>query len=81
MTLREKMRIWAPVGVVMAALALFVALVLQPVASANAAQQQAAAAAARGLTCTQTDKANGGFVLDCDPAGVTPSPRDRKSVV
>lgn len=33
-----------------------------------------AAAAQQGLVCTKTDKANGGFVLDCDPPVVaTPS--------
>ena len=49
-------------------LTLLVALVVVPSGSAGAA------ALAQGLNCTKTDKANGGFTLDCDPVGVTPSP-------
>lgn len=70
MTLREKIKqrwfwvSWAVAILLVAA----VSFATQP-ASASAAQQ----AAAQGLTCTKTDKANGGFVLDCDPA-VAPSP-------
>jgi hypothetical protein len=56
-------------------LTLLVALVVVPSGSARASsQQQMAAALAQGLNCTKTDKANGGFTLDCDPVGVTPSP-------
>jgi hypothetical protein len=56
-------------------LTLLVALVVVPSGSARASSgQQLAAALAQGLNCTKTDKANGGFTLDCDPIGATPSP-------
>jgi hypothetical protein len=55
-------------------LSVIVAMVLAWNGPANAQSAAAQAAAARGLNCTQTDKPNGGFVLDCDPSGGTPSP-------
>lgn len=58
---------------------LLVGLILIPTtgkasAADRHAQVAAAAALSSGLTCTKTDKTNGGFILDCDPAGTTPSP-------
>jgi hypothetical protein len=76
MTLREKLRqrwfwgVWA-VAILLVAM---VSFAVQPSSAANAAAAQQAAALAQGLTCTKTDKANGGFILDCDPQGGTPSP-------
>lgn len=59
--------------------ALLVALIFVPTGGASAADRQAQIAAqaalASGLTCVKTDKANGGFTLDCDPVVVpTPTP-------
>jgi hypothetical protein len=43
--------------------------------AAFAMPASAAELAIAGFNCVKTDKANGGFTLDCDPAGqVTPSP-------
>ena len=60
-------------GIVVMLVAMFVAS-----GQADAAQQRAAAVT-QGLNCTKTDKANGGFVLDCDPGSVTPSPSPSSS--
>jgi hypothetical protein len=61
------------VGLAVALLLVLVAMVATWNTSADAAARQAAALS-QGLNCTKTDKANGGFVLDCDPQGGTPSP-------
>lgn len=68
-----KRRVYFATGIVGALVILFATFTT--VGQANAAQR-AAFAAAQGLNCTKTDKANGGFVLDCDPGGPssTPSP-------
>jgi hypothetical protein len=58
----------------MVVLAVFFVAVSQFFGARDARAAELAAAVARGLSCTQTDKANGGFVLDCDPAGGSPSP-------
>jgi hypothetical protein len=49
-----------------------VAATLTTMNAASAASAQSLALA--GLNCTKTDKANGGFTLDCDPVGGAPSP-------
>jgi hypothetical protein len=76
MTLRQKIKqrwFWG-VWVVAVLLVGTVSFAIQPSSSASAAAARAQAAAlAQGLSCTKTDKANGGFTLDCDPA-VAPSP-------
>jgi hypothetical protein len=45
-------------------------LMSTPTSASNIQQEMAKA----GLNCNMTDKENGGFVLDCDPMEVTPSP-------
>lgn len=62
-------------------LGIFVAILLSVIVAAvvtwnqpaDASSRAAAAAAAQGLTCVKTDKASGGFVLDCDIPGGIPS--------